>query len=170
MQLIGSVMATTYSRLRSVIIKRHGIRVASSNYKIIFDVAALYASTYDDWIIDRFLGISRKKKHWKPIRKILHSLVVGLSDSQRFVYSQALNQAHWLTSRSERPGDKLSISKTETFDLLFMAEEGCSCRKDECVYSTVLPDMWRPDTRYRRRRKTPQAPDEWETESESSLV
>jgi len=105
-QVLATYTSTIYLRLRRIIVRRHGLKEFKRISGVCFRAASLHAITHDNWIIDRFLGILRKKSGKKAIASILHLVMCNLGDNERFVYNQICHQILWLTFRSERPRDK----------------------------------------------------------------
>jgi len=73
-----------------------------------FKTSIVYVLTKDNWVIDRFLGMSRKGKSIKSIENHTMFCVSELDENKRFVYSQAYFQANWLKFQVFRPRDKSS--------------------------------------------------------------
>jgi hypothetical protein len=135
LQAIASMSATVFKRLQSVLIKRHGSRFAFGVYKLTLEFAICYSLSRDDWLIDRFLGISRIRSKVPVLRSILRNFVKDLDDDQRFVHSQASRQAYWLTSRSERPRDKSRDLKLPR--ILPFKGRTCGCDRNFCPYVNI---------------------------------
>jgi len=106
-QVIMSVISTVYSRILAILTSRFE-RVGRSLRDACIKVATVYTINKDDYVIDRFLGISRKGIPIKSIRNFAHYCAIQLDDDKRFVYSQALRRADWLKFQVNRPGDKSS--------------------------------------------------------------
>lgn len=107
-QIVASVSSTVYLRLKKLLTKRHGKKNMTALRDVTFRCASLYAITHNDWLIDRFLGILRRKplEGKKVVKKLLHSVLCNLGENERFVYNQIYFQISWLTFRSKRPRDK----------------------------------------------------------------
>lgn len=105
-QLLASLSSTVYSRLLSVLRKRFGFALRSRLMNCAFKTAVTYTLTRHNWIIDRFLGMSRKGVPIKHIENHVHFCVSELDENKRFVYSQAYFQANWLKFQVFRPRDK----------------------------------------------------------------
>jgi hypothetical protein len=103
-QVIMSLVSTIYSRISKILRKRNhkvGRRLLNSAFKC----SIVYAITRNNWLIDRFLGMSLRT----PIKKVeafIHYCVCALDENKRFVYSQAYSQANWLKFQVFRPCDK----------------------------------------------------------------
>lgn len=104
-QVIFSLVSTVYRRLLTIHWKRFSY-VGRRDLNNLLKVATLYVITRDNWIIDRFLGMSRKGTSKKKVTNFIHYFVSHLDDDKRFVYSQALKQANWLKFQVLRPSDK----------------------------------------------------------------
>jgi hypothetical protein len=120
--------------------KRHKLRDALGYAKQLFEVALIYSLTGSNWFIDRVLAITRKKKKNGPLRGLISRFTAKLDDSQRFVYSQAWQQANWLTSRAERPCDKSSSNHAKR-DVLVRGDLDCSCGELLCPYGGLFTDL-----------------------------
>lgn len=108
-QLLVTYVATIYQRLKKIIVGRHGFKdFRMSFHRLCFMAASLHAILHDNWIIDRFLGISRSKskKSRKGLKNLLNFVLSHLGDSERFVYNQINYQILWLTLRGKKPRDK----------------------------------------------------------------
>lgn len=138
MTLIGSVAATVYRRLFRLQIRRHGFRKANSYRELTFKVAAVYSITSDHWVFDRFMGASRRLKNLKHFGGVVGGLVSQLDEDQRFVLRQVLKQTNWLTSRSEKVGDK---SRREALSGRFAITSlnYCRCADILCPYGDFPP-------------------------------
>jgi hypothetical protein len=104
----ASTVSTVYSRLWKVSRKRHGIKFCNKVYRKLLQAAALYVFLRKDSLIDRVLGILRKKDS-KGLNGVLLSFARNLDENERFVVNQVCYQTNWFTSRSERPRDKSSV-------------------------------------------------------------
>lgn len=140
LQAVASLTATVFARIQRLLIKRHNPRYAFSLSQLIFECASAYVVSLNDWIIDRFLGITRKPGKLKIIRSLLSAFIAKLDDDQRFVHRQACSQAHWLTSRSKRPRDKSSLLHI-WLDTPYGEYYNCACNK-MCIYGNVLNSIF----------------------------
>jgi len=107
-QVIFSLISTVYFRLLSILRKRFGFNLRSRLMNCAFKISIAYVLTRHNWLIDRFLGMSRKGSSIKTIEKHVHFCVCELDENKRFVYSQAYFQANWLKFQVFRPRDKSS--------------------------------------------------------------
>lgn len=99
------MVSTVYSRILKILIKRFKYvsrRIRDATIK----VATIYIINKDDYVIDRFLGLSRPGTPTKSISNFAHFCAVQLDEDKRFVYSQALSRANWLKLQARGPGDK----------------------------------------------------------------
>jgi len=106
-QVYMSVVATVYRRILAILLKRFKI-VGRRLRDACIKVSAVYVINKDDYIIDRFLGMSRPGTPIKHIGNFAHYCAIQLDDDKRFVYSQALRRADWLKFQAHGPGDKSS--------------------------------------------------------------
>lgn len=106
-QVYLSMVSTIYSRMLKILIKRYK-RVSRRHRDACIKVAAAYAINKDDYIVDRFLGMSHRGTPIGSISNFAHYCAIQLDDDKRFVYSQALRRADWLKFQVSRPGDKSS--------------------------------------------------------------
>lgn len=140
MQLVGSLVATKFDRIMKVIRKRFIWKEAKALRESAFSAAIVSVVTQSAWIIDRFLGVSRVFSKKKIADHLVRESVRRLDDIQRFVYSQAYNQAYWLTSRSERPRDKSRGHRhMAPPDLTFEDPlVPCACKRFDCHYASLF--------------------------------
>jgi hypothetical protein len=128
-QVLFSMISTIYQRILKILIKRFDY-VSRRLRDACIKVSTIYAITKDDYIIDRFLGISKKWIPIKLISNLAHYFAFQLDDDKRFVYSQALKRADWLKYQVSRLGDKSSkhmCHQTHLRNLLDESEEqSCS--------------------------------------------
>jgi len=112
-QIVATLSSTIYLRLKKVLTKRFGLKIATALRDVTFRCASLYAVTHNDWIIDRFLGILRRKPldGRKVVKSLFHFVLCNLGENERFVYNQIYFQISWLTFRSKRPRDKPNASQ-----------------------------------------------------------
>jgi len=106
-QVIFSLISTVHRRVLKILMKRH-VTVSKRLLNACFKMSILYCITRNNWIIDRFLGMTRAKRG-APIKKVeslIHVCVCALDANKRFVYSQAYFQANWLKFQVFRPSDK----------------------------------------------------------------
>jgi hypothetical protein len=98
-QIVATLTATVYQRLLRLVIRRHGYKYSRSCRETCFKAATYYTVTRDDWFLNRFLGIFKKRN-----RRAAHNLYTlvfcNLDENFRFVISQVLKQALWLSFRS----------------------------------------------------------------------
>lgn len=140
MQMVGTLVSTKASRLMRILETRFKRRQAKAFREIAFSAAAVSVITQSNWVIDRFLGVSRVFSKKKISHAIVQGSVRRLDDIQRFVYSQVWKQTNWLTSWSERPSDKskgsrYSLSEDQRFFL--DPPVACSCRRSSCLYGAI---------------------------------
>jgi len=173
-QAIASLSATVFARLQRVLIKRHGTRFAFSLSNLTFECASAYSVSFNDWIIDRFLGIfSKKTGKRSAFRSLLSAFIAKLDDDQRFVQRHASLQAQWLTSRSKRPRDKSRL-KRKPSNSPHGEAEGCACLKG-CSYGYLLRSMFPREqgssaTRIHFRKKDAEVEDWWLSFDRNSLL
>jgi hypothetical protein len=141
-QAVASITSTIYSRITRVMIKRHGTRFTFKLQPEILKVAATYALTQNNFVMNRFYGIYRKKNSAKPIQCVISKFVRNMDVDQRFVYSQVLSQTHWLTHRSERPRVKSEKNIYNDDDMMdrfsFENETPCQCYETySCLYGSL---------------------------------
>jgi len=105
-QLIFSLVSTVYFRLLRILRKRFGLGLHRRLMNCAFKVATMYSVSRHNWIIDRFLGMSRKGTSIRAIENHVHYCICELDENKRFVYSQAYFQANWLKFQVFRPRDK----------------------------------------------------------------
>jgi hypothetical protein len=137
---VGSLVATKFARIFAIIRKRFPWRIAKTYRELTFKVAAASAISHSNWIIDRFLGVSKQNNKKRVCFSMLNRVLCSLDDIQRFVYDQVCSQTYWLSSRSERPRDKSSKTKSlDPFDLLFLegSRGSCACGDPECIYGVA---------------------------------
>jgi len=84
-----SLISTVYFRLLRILRKRFGFSIRSRLMNCAFKISIAYVITRHNWLIDRFLGMSRKGTPLKIIEKHVHFCVCELDENKRFVYSQA---------------------------------------------------------------------------------
>jgi len=98
-QIVATLTSTVYQRLLRIVLRRHGYKYSRGCRETCFKAAAYYATTRDDWFLDRFLGIFKRRN-----RRAAHNLYTlvfcNLDENFRFVISQVLEQALWLSFRS----------------------------------------------------------------------
>jgi len=98
-QIVATLTATVYQRLLRLVRRRHGEKYSRSCRETCFKAAAYYTITRDDWFVDRFLGIFRRRN-----RRSAHGLFTlvfsNLGENYRFVINQVFKQASWLSFRS----------------------------------------------------------------------
>lgn len=98
-QIVATLTATVYQRLLRLIERRHGYRYVRGCRETIFKAATYYSVTRDDWFVDRFLGIFKRRN-----RRAAHGLYTcalsNLDENFRFVISQICQQISWLSFRS----------------------------------------------------------------------
>jgi len=110
-QLLATYVATVYQRLKKILVGRHGLKnFRMLFHRLCFQASALHTILHDNWIIDRFLGISRSKakEPRKGLKNLLNFVLCNLGDSERFVYNQINYQILWLTLRGKKPRVKPS--------------------------------------------------------------
>lgn len=109
-QVFASVVSTSYTRMMNLLHKRHSKNFAyvKSLRNACIKVALCYVITHNDYVIDRFLGMTRRKARTpkKVVNNYAHRCVCNLDGDKRFVYSQAYTQANWLKFLVKRPSDK----------------------------------------------------------------
>jgi len=146
MQLVGSLASTKFSRIMRILRQRFTWKDAKAYRELALSVAIVSVITQSNWILDRFLGISRDLKKKKILKTFVLGCVRRLDDIQRFVYSQAFDQAYWLTSRSERPRDKSKGSIGTSYEDLQILEDPpmeCPCKRYSCFYGSILNGFYR---------------------------
>jgi hypothetical protein len=116
-QVFSSVASTVYKRIRSVLQKRLK-RLSQCDKNNIFKISLSYVLTKDYWIVDRFLGMSRKTTPRKLVTNFVHYCVSKLDADKRFVYSQAYQQANWLKFQALGPSDKSRVQTWKKTHLL----------------------------------------------------
>lgn len=85
-------------------------RLSDSVLSSLRKVAALYSITHDDWLLDRFLGMTRKgRASQKSIHGFLKYSASRMDDTHRFVYGQLLLQRRWLEFHGKAPCDKSKV-------------------------------------------------------------
>jgi hypothetical protein len=104
-QVIMSLVSTVYRRLLCIHYKRYS-STKRRDLNDLLKISIVYTLTRDNWILDRFLGMSRKGQNKKAVTRFTHYCVSQLDDDKRFVYSQAFQQANWLKFQVFRPSDK----------------------------------------------------------------
>jgi hypothetical protein len=105
-QVIMSLISTVFARLLKIWRKRFGI-LYRGDLNTLLKISIVYVLTRDNWVLDRFLGMSRKgKSSKKAARGFTHFCVSKLDGDKRFVYSQAYKHANWLKFQVFRPSDK----------------------------------------------------------------
>jgi len=109
-QMIFSLISTVYSRILSLLRKRHKFKTSKRLLNCAFKISIVYTITRHSWVLDRFLGMTRASARTpiKAVEGFTTSCVYALSTNKRFVYSQAYFQANWLKFQVFRPSDKLS--------------------------------------------------------------
>lgn len=109
-QTFATVASTLYRRIMNLLLKRHSnnLSYAKGLRNACIKVSLCYAITHHDYIIDRFLGMTRRKSRSpkKVVNGYVHRCVCNLDGDKRFVYSQAYTQANWLKFLVKRPSDK----------------------------------------------------------------
>jgi hypothetical protein len=138
LQVIATISATVFQRLQQILIRRHGTRFAFAHKDVTIRTAICYSISRNDWIIDRFLGYYKRKANNGPYIALLSKFIAQFDDDKRFVYSQAWQQAYWLTSRSERPRDKSKLEYAPGFASLFKDKPECACARYDCPYGDLL--------------------------------
>lgn len=98
-KILACLVSTVYQRLLKILNQRHGSTHTGLHIDLIFKVAALYACTHKDSLIDRFLGMSRKKHYHGPVNRFIYHIFCNSGDNTRFVYNQLLQNNSWLTFR-----------------------------------------------------------------------
>lgn len=106
-QYFASLLATIISRLRTYALRHNKMYLVNKHTKHICAASFIYLITKDLYGWNRTLFFFRNLKkrasyiHPPVLRKLLKT-----DESTRFVYSQAIYNANWLTSRVKRPRDK----------------------------------------------------------------
>jgi len=139
LQHITTLASTIFSRLQRVLIKRHGGRIAFGKIQSsTLRAAVCYAVSNDSWIIDRFLGITKKPTN-KKFSALLRKAVCKLDADERFVYSQATSYgvANWLTFRALRPCDKSRIEEPPPLIPNEEQEVECPCKRGFCPWGSL---------------------------------
>jgi hypothetical protein len=131
--------STIFKRIQRVIIKRHGTRFGFSCHDLLIEASIAYAIRRDDWILNRLLGIL-KKKNKKPAKIATKRYVATLDEDQRFVLSQALQQANWLTFRAYRPRDKSRVLGKRDLPCPGVDSE-CACMDVFCPWGAQLAEL-----------------------------
>jgi hypothetical protein len=137
LQAIASITATVFQRLQTLLIRRHKTKYAFGCREDTFRAALLYTITSDTWILDRFIGVMRRKER-KPLKYLFGKFVAKLDEDQQFVYSQALQQANWLTFRAERPRDKSRAEIKFNPWAPLRESKDCPCLGYSCPYGSLL--------------------------------
>jgi hypothetical protein len=139
MQIVGSQVSTSFSRMKSILVKRHGyLHFKKQLRNDAFLVASISTLTHSSWFIDRFLGMTQRKE--QKTHKVVKHWSLRLDDNLRFVHSQVCSQTYWLTSRSERPRDKSSNVRMFRMDP-FEEYPECPCGDIFCPYGTISFEM-----------------------------
>jgi len=110
-QMIMSLISTVNSRLLRILEKRFHHNLSKRWLNVAFKTSIVYVITRDNWVIDRFLGMSRPSGRRATIKSAENHItfcVYALDENKRFVYSQAYFQANWLKYQVFRPRDKSS--------------------------------------------------------------
>lgn len=147
-QVLFSLIATVHSRLLSILRKRFGFALRSRLMNCSFKISIAYVLTRHNWLIDRFLGMSRKRSSIRNIEKHVHFCICELDENKRFVYSQAYFQANWLKFQVFRPRDKSSKRvKIGTHLKNLGFEDVCQLDDDLRVSSASLrcSNLWEVD-------------------------
>jgi hypothetical protein len=109
-QIFASMVSTSYTRMMNLLLKRHSknFRYVKGLRNACIKVALCYIITHNDYIIDRFLGMTRRKAKApkRVVNDFAYRCVCNLDGDKRFVYSQAYLQANWLKFLVKRPSDK----------------------------------------------------------------
>jgi hypothetical protein len=141
-QVLFSLISTVYSRILKILRKRK--RVDRRLLNCAFKCSIVYVITRSNWIIDRFLGMSRRT----PIRKVenfIHYCVCELDENKRFVYSQAYYQANWLKFQVFRPSDKSRYEKRAGSHLRNLGFKDATQFCDESLLAAafqISSDLW----------------------------
>lgn len=109
-QLFSSLVATVYSRLSKLWMKR--IKKNNLGYRrrdACIKASILYVITHEDNILDRFLGMINSTP-LKYIHGYLLWYACSMGANNRFVYTQAYFHRFWLMFRVSRPVDKSKVS------------------------------------------------------------
>jgi len=128
-QIVATLTATVYQRLLRLVRRRHGYKYSQGCRETCFKAALYYTTTRDDWFLDRFLGIFKRRN-----RRAAHNLFTlvfsNLDENFRFVISQASKQASWLSFRCRavvnpqyERRDKSGIKDTDSDFSLSFGEE-----------------------------------------------
>jgi hypothetical protein len=103
-QLVTTLCATVYDRLRTTLWRRH--KKKSFGYiNLLLKVAVHYVFTRNDYFLNRVLALTRfvpNRVRRRRLRNVLLKYDSKLDDNTRFVIRQVCSQADWLESRSEK--------------------------------------------------------------------
>jgi len=116
-QLVNTLIATVYSRLKHTMCKRYDKKTFTLN-NLLLRLSVYYVFTKNDYLLDRILGILKggsKPSH--ESRKLSSRLIYGyelkLSETTRFVLRQVVNSADWLKLRRGRSRPSILRDKLE---------------------------------------------------------
>lgn len=111
-QIVATLSSTVLSRLKKIIARRFSWRYCKENLRLLAKISFLYTVTHSDYLMDRFLGILKRKANTGLAHRFLYHSTCKLGEDDRFVYNQLCNMSLWLSFRCRTcKRDKPSMEK-----------------------------------------------------------
>lgn len=143
-QILATMSATVCSRLKRIMSRRFSMRYAKTILPLLARISFLYTVTRSDYLLDRFLGMLRKKDNRGPATRFLYFSTCNLGEDDRFVYNQLCNTSLWLTFRCTTCKRDKPISVSDSKDPLAWFTRAGESVRDDYLRFRASSLLWKP--------------------------